>query len=138
MCAVKYAARFLDGGEVAERTCNKSDIIVDSLWHADDGEPVAPAGGFLENGVAAALGTISPNGKQDVDAPLNQILNRSGNVHRSAGRAQNRTAPLMDFMHILGRDCDRLNSTFRIQPAVAAAEANYLGGTIAKVQFQEE
>ena len=41
----------------------------------------------------------------------------------------------MEVMHIFRRDGDRFHSTFRVEPAVAAAEDNYLGDSIAKVQF---
>ena len=41
--------------------------------------------------LAAALSAIAPDGKQDVNAPLNQILDCRGSVHRSARRAENRT-----------------------------------------------
>ena len=82
--AVEHAARFLDSGEKAKRARHKSHVVVDGLRHADDGERVAAAGRFLEKGVAAALGAISADGKEDVDAPRNQILDRGRNIHRSA------------------------------------------------------
>ena len=136
--AVEHAARFLDGGEIAEGARDEADVVVDRLGHADDGERVAAAAGFLVEVVRAALRAIAADGEQDVHAAPDEIVHRDADVHRPARRTENRAAFLMNVVDELGGDRDRLHTARRIEPAVTAAETKHLRDAVAVVQFEEE
>jgi hypothetical protein len=54
--------------------------------------------------------------------PRDEIFDRPADVHRPAGRTEDRAALLMNAIHELRRDLHRLHAARRIEPAVSAAK----------------
>ena len=136
--AIEHARGFFDGAEESERARDEANVVVDRLRHADDGERVAAPARFLVEIVRAALRAIAADGEEDVYAARDEIIHGPADVHRSARRAEDRAALLMNAIDELRRDLHRFRAARRIESAVAAAKAEHLGDAVAVVQFEKE
>ena len=80
MYAVRFSVRahqrlrgLLDGGDVAKGARDKGDIVVDSLWYADNGKCVAALAGFVEQRKSAALCAVAADDEENIDFAPNRL-----------------------------------------------------------------
>ncbi len=82
--AMQHLGRFLDRRQIAEGARDKGHVIINRLGNADDRQRMAAPLGFLEQGVAAALGAVAAEGEQDVHAAPDQVVHRQADIDRTA------------------------------------------------------
>ena len=82
--AIKHPLCFLDRAEKSERARDEADIVVDCLWHTDNGERMTALARFLIEIVGAALGSVAADGEKNVHVAGDEIVHRSANIDRTA------------------------------------------------------
>src|SRR5215469_8012379 len=85
-----------------------------------------------------ALRAITPDGKEDIDTPADEVLHGSGLVYRTARGSQNCAALQMNSIHQLGCENERFSAVFRIQPLITPTEAEHFFYAIGVTQFEKQ
>ena len=102
--AIQHASRFFHRAEKTKCARDETDIVVDRLRHADDGESVAAFARLLVEIVRAALRAVSTDGEENVHVARNEIIDCTADIHRSARRAEDSAALMMNAIDELRRD----------------------------------
>ncbi len=138
MGAGEYLARSIQSGDVAERTPDVVQVVVDGLGNADDRERIAAARGFRGDGVGAALRSVAADAEQHVDAFGAQEVHDDLRVLRSARGAEHRAAELVHGVDEIRRQQQWRLAERRVQTLVAVADAIDLAHAVVVVELQED
>ena len=135
---VGRAPRFCDGRVESERPLHEGNVVVDRLGHADDADRQAAPRRFLADRLRPAQRPVPADRKEHPDAELVQVLRHFGRVLRAAGRSEHRSAALVDPVHGLGRQFERLVPKPADQAFVAETKAVDLRHAVLGVQVQDD
>ena len=93
--------------------------------------------GFLKEIVAAALGAVAADGKQDINVAPDKMVHSGCRIDRTARSAEYCSAVLMDLVNKCGRDYHRFRAARGIKALITAPESQHLGHSIGMVEFKE-
>ena len=68
---------------------------------------MAAAAGFLIEFIRAALGAAPANGEEDVDAAVNEVIDRFPDIDRAARSAEDGAAETVDALDVTRRELQR-------------------------------
>src|SRR6516165_8660799 len=93
--------------------------------------------GFLKEIVAAALGAVTADGKQDVNVAPDKVVHGGCRIDRTARSPEYCSAVLMYLVNKCGRDYHRFRAARGIKALITAPESQHLGHSIGMVEFKE-
>ena len=93
--------------------------------------------GFLKEIVAAALGAVAADGKQDINVAPDKVVHSGCRIDRTARSPEYCSAVLMYLVNKCGRDYHRLRAACRIKTLITAPEPQHLGHSIGMMEFKE-
>ena len=136
--AVQHLGRFLDCGEVAKGPRDKGDVVIDGLGDADHCQGVSAALCFLKQIMSPALCAIAADREEHIHASADEVLHRTGDIHWPPRRSQHCAALLVDVVHELRCEHNRIFTLGRIKSLVTPAEAEHFLYAIGVMQLEEE
>jgi hypothetical protein len=93
--------------------------------------------GFLKERVSTALGAVAADGKQDVNAVPDEVVDSRCHIDRAARSPEYCSAVLMNLINKCGRNYRRFRTAGWVKTLITAFEPEHLGHSIGMVEFKE-
>ena len=132
------AGGFVDSRRESERAFDVLDVVVDRLWHGDDGDRQAALPQSLLECPGSTKGSVAPDAEQDVAVVADQGIDHLIEVLGATRGAEHRAAATHGSDERVGREGDRrLGWNFR-QAGVAVAEAEHVFAAVVVPQREHQ
>src|SRR6516165_3452087 len=92
---------------------------------------------LLKEIVAAALGAVAADGKQDIDVAPDKVIHSGCHIDRAARSSEYCSTVLMYLVNKCGRDYHRFRAARGIKTLITAPEPQHLGHSIGMMEFKE-
>ena|SRR6516164_2443008 len=94
--------------------------------------------GLLKQGVAAALGAVAADGKEDMNVASDKVVDSGCHIDRASRSSQYCSAVVMYLIYKCGRYHRRFRAARGVKALVTASEPEHLCHSVGMMEFVEE